>query len=61
MIAADSLPTSAHRGGEMEKTAKVRPWTKEDISTTYAKAIALGVLVGTRLLVMLTRVLALLT
>jgi hypothetical protein len=45
----------------MVTTAKARPWTKEDISTTYAKAIALGVLVGTRLLFMLTRGLVLLT
>jgi hypothetical protein len=37
--------------------AKLRPWTRDDISTTYAK----GVMVGMRLLVMLTKVLVLLT
>ena len=45
----------------MAKAAKLRPWMKEDISTTYAQATALGLLVGMRLLVMLTRVLVLLT
>ena len=41
--------------------AKLRPWTKDDISTMYAKATALLALVVMRLLVMLTRVLVLLT
>ena len=41
--------------------AKLGPWTKDDISTRYTKVTALGVMVGMRLLVMLTRVLVLLT
>jgi hypothetical protein len=44
-----------------KRMAKLRPWTKDDINTTYAKATALGAMVGMRLLVMLTRVLVLLT
>jgi hypothetical protein len=40
---------------------KLRPWTKDDIRTTYATATALVVMAGMRLLVMLTRVLVLLT